>query len=116
MDEIHKKEMALTTLFLEKIKDLDSCGEKIKLIGKETEQGRTAVVSIQTPERDISEVAYLLDKEYGIMTRVGLQCAPSAHKTLGTYPMGTIRFSFGYFNTEEDVLFAVKALEKILWN
>lgn len=116
MDEIHKKEMALTTLFLEKIKDLDSCGEKIKLIGKETEQGRTAVVSIQTPERDISEVAYLLDKEYGIMTRVGLHCAPSAHKTLGTYPMGTIRFSFGYFNTEEDVLFAVKALEKILWN
>lgn len=114
--EIHKKEMVLTALFLEKIKDLDSRGEKIKLIGKETEQGRTAVVSIQTPGRDVSEVAYLLDKEYGIMTRVGLHCAPSAHKTLGTYPIGTIRFSFGYFNTEEDVLFAVKALEKILWN
>lgn len=116
IDGIHKKEMALTALFLEKIKDLDSCGEKIKLIGKETEQGRTAVVSIQTPRRDVSEVAYLLDKEYGIMTRVGLHCAPSAHKTLGTYPTGTIRFSFGYFNTEEDVLFAAKALEEILWN
>lgn len=77
---------------------------------------RTAVVSIQTPGRDVSEVAWLLDKKYGIMTRVGLHCAPSAHKTLGTYPTGTIRFSFGYFNTEEEVLFAVKALEEILWS
>ena len=50
------------------------------------------------------------------MTRVGLHCAPSAHQTLGTYPTGTVRFSFGYFNTEEEVLFAVKALEEILWN
>ena len=58
----------------------------------------------------------LLDKNYGIMTRVGLHCAPSAHKTLGTYPTGTIRFSFGYFNTEEEVLFAVKALEELLWS
>ena len=61
-------------------------------------------------------VAYLLDASYGIMTRVGLHCAPNAHKTLGTYPGGTIRFSFGYFNTEEEVSFAVKALEEILWN
>ena len=74
------------------------------------------MVSIQTPGRDVSEVAHLLDKNYGIMTRVGLHCAPSAHKTLGTYPTGTIRFSFGYFNTEEEVLFAVKALEEILWS
>ena len=91
-------------------------GAKIKLIGKTAVEGRTAVVSIQTPDRDVSEVAYLLDKNYGIMTRVGLHCAPNAHKTLGTYPTGTIRFSFGYFNREEEVLFAVKALEKILWN
>ena len=40
--------------------------------------------------------AYALDAEYGIMTRVGLHCAPAAHQTLGTYPTGTIRFSFGY--------------------
>ena len=95
---------------------MDTKGEKIKLVGKKTEEGRTAVVSIQTPGRDVSEVAYLLDKNYGIMTRVGLHCAPSAHQTLGTYPTGTVRFSFGYFNTEEEVLFAVKALEEILWN
>ena len=116
MENIHYKERTLTNLFLKKIKELDISGEKISIIGKENVDERTAVVSIQTPGRDVSEVAYLLDKNYGIMTRVGLHCAPSAHKTLGTYPAGTIRFSFGYFNTEEEVLLAVKALEEILWN
>ena len=116
IENIYNKERILTRLFLEEIGNLDPKGEKIKLVGKKTEEGRTAVVSIQTPGRDVSEVAYLLDKNYGIMTRVGLHCAPSAHQTLGTYPTGTVRFSFGYFNTEEEVLFAVKALEEILWN
>ena len=116
IENIYNKERILTRLFLEEIGKLDPKGEKIKLVGKKTEEGRTAVVSIQTPGRDVSEVAYLLDKKYGIMTRVGLHCAPSAHQTLGTYPTGTVRFSFGYFNTEEEVLFAVKALEEILWN
>lgn len=114
--KIREKEHSLTALFLEKIRNLDPKGDKIRLIGKKTDDNRTAVVSIQTPGRDISEIAYLLDKNYGIMTRVGLHCAPSAHKTLDTYPTGTIRFSFGYFNTEEEVLLAVKALEDLLWN
>ena len=116
IDTIHKKESHLTSLFLDGIKQLDPYGDKIQLIGKKTPDGRTAVVSIQTPGRDVSEIAYLLDKNYGIMTRVGLHCAPSAHETLQTYPTGTIRFSFGYFNTEEEVLFALKALEELLWN
>lgn len=116
IENIYNKERILTRIFLEEIGKMDPKGEKIKLVGKKTEEGRTAVVSIQTPGRDVSEVAYLLDKKYGIMTRVGLHCAPSAHQTIGTYPTGTVRFSFGYFNTEEEVLFAVKALEEILWN
>ena len=99
MENIHYKERTLTELFLKKIKELDGSGEKISVIGKENADERTSVVSIQTPGRDVSEVAYLLDKNYGVMTRVGLHCAPSAHKTLGTYPTGTIRFSFGYFIT-----------------
>ena len=116
IENIHNKEKKLTELFLQKISEMDSGGEKIRLIGKESVDGRTSVVSIQTPGRDVSEIAYLLDKNYGIMTRVGLHCAPNAHKTLDTYPTGTVRFSFGYFNTEEEVLFAVKALEELLWN
>ena len=116
IENIHNREKKLTELFLKKIKEMDPDGEKICLVGKESEDGRTSVVSIQTPERDVSEIAYLLDKNYGIMTRVGLHCAPNAHKTLDTYPTGTVRFSFGYFNTEEEVLFAGKALEELLWS
>jgi selenocysteine lyase/cysteine desulfurase len=116
IESIHNKEKKLTELFLKKIQEMDLNGEKIRLIGKESVDGRTSVVSIQTPGRDVSEIAYLLDKNYGIMTRVGLHCAPNAHKTLDTYPTGTVRFSFGYFNTEEEVLFAVKALEELLWS
>ena len=116
IENIHNKEKELTELFLKKIQKMDPEGEKIRLVGKKFVDGRTSVVSIQTPGRDVSEIAYLLDKNYGIMTRVGLHCAPNAHKTLDTYPTGTVRFSFGYFNTEEEVLFAVKALEELLWS
>lgn len=62
----------------------------------------------------MAEVACRLDEDYGIMTRVGLHCAPSAHKTLGTYPAGTIRFSFGWHNTEEEIDRALDTLEHIL--
>ena len=55
----------------------------------------------------------LLDEDYGIMTRVGLHCAPSAHQTLGTYPTGTIRFSFGWWNTEAEVERALEALREL---
>ena len=76
-------------------------------------QNRTGVVSIQTPGQELSEIAFQLDDTYGIMTRVGLHCAPSAHKTLGTYPTGSIRFSFGWHNTEEDVMQAIEALKAL---
>ena len=76
-------------------------------------EGRTAVVSIQTLNVDCSDAAFRLDFDYGIETRVGLHCAPNAHKTLGTFPTGTIRFSFGAFNTEEQIDAAIDAIKKI---
>ena len=63
---------------------------------------------------DLSETADRLDREFGIQVRVGLHCAPNAHRTLGTFPGGTIRFSFGYFNTEEEIRTTAEALEAIL--
>jgi len=62
---------------------------------------------------DIANAAYLLDENYGIMTRVGLHCAPIAHQTLETFPTGTLRFSFGYWNDETDVADTLSALENI---
>ena len=71
------------------------------------------VVSIFIKNKEMAQIAYELDEKYGIMTRVGLHCAPSAHKTLGTYPKGTIRFSFGWWNTKEDIDVAIDALANL---
>ena len=48
------------------------------------------------------------------MTRTGLHCAPQAHKTLGSFPRGSVRFSFGGTNTVEEVDAALAAVEEIL--
>ncbi len=75
---------------------------------------RVAVVSLDFPEHDNARVAWLLDQNYGIMTRTGLHCAPQAHKTLGSFPRGSVRFSFGGTNTSEEVDAALAALAEIL--
>ena len=60
-----------------------------------------------------SEVGLILDRSFGIMARTGLHCAPSAHRTLGTFPTGTVRFSFGWFNTPAEVEQGLNALREI---
>lgn len=114
LQAINEKELSLTGYFLEQLQALDDTGRHIRIIGKKDLTDRNAVVSIQTPEIDMSQVAWQLDNEYGVMTRVGLHCAPTAHKTLGTYPAGTIRFSFGPENTKNELDFAIQGLKKIL--
>lgn len=114
LQAINEKELSLTGYFLEQLQALDDTGRHIHIIGKKDLTDRNAVVSIQTPEIDMSQVAWQLDNEYGVMTRVGLHCAPNAHKTLGTYPAGTIRFSFGPENTKNELDFAIQGLKKIL--
>lgn len=114
LQAINEKELSLTGYFLEQLQALDDTGKHIRIIGKKDLTDRNAVVSIQTPEIDMSQVAWQLDNEYGVMTRVGLHCAPNAHKTLGTYPAGTIRFSFGPENTKNELDFAIQGLKKIL--
>ena len=114
MNILYEREMTLTSYFLERLLEVDDTGKHIRIIGKKDLKNRNAVVSIQTPEIDMSQVAWELDSKYKVLTRVGLHCAPSAHKTLGTYPAGTIRFSFGPENTKEELDFAVKGLEEIL--
>ena len=114
MQTSYEKEEALTSYFLQQLFALDDTEKHIRIIGKKDLTDRNAVVSIQTPEIDMAQVAWELDSEYGIMTRVGLHCAPNAHKTLGTYPAGTIRFSFGPENTQEELDAAIYGLKKIL--
>ena len=112
MDAIRAHELALTERFLTGLKELEAKG-RIRLFGRRDCENRTGVVSIQTKNLDIAQAAYLLDSHYGIMTRVGLHCAPSAHQTLHTYPTGTLRFSFGFANTPAHVDAALCAMEEI---
>ena len=109
IENIHRREMELTERFIKGIEGL----ENIKIAGKKGIEGRTSVVSVTAKNMDNAQAAFVLEDEFGIQTRVGLHCAPNAHKTLGTYPAGTIRFSFGQFNTEEEVDCAIEALKEI---
>ena len=110
IDTLQKHELALTDLFLQQLQELP----RIHLMGKPSIDGRTGVISLQIADMDCALAACRLEQEFGILTRVGLHCAPNAHKTLGTYPHGTIRFSVGYFNTPADIETAVSALKKII--
>ncbi len=85
----------------------------ITLYGPAASALRCGVVAFNVAEMVCSDVGTLLDREYGIMSRVGLHCAPGAHRTIGTFPTGTVRFGFGFSNTEEEIDVAVEALTDI---
>ncbi|MDD5822926.1 MAG: aminotransferase class V-fold PLP-dependent enzyme [Firmicutes bacterium] len=113
MDNIHAREMELTARLLEAMQKLEDEG-KLVIAGKHDLVERTGVISVMTTEKDPAEIAFALDCEYGIMTRVGLHCAPSAHKTLETFPTGTVRFSVGYWTTDEEIDTAIRAMNELL--
>lgn len=74
---------------------------------------QTATASFAIAGMQTSEIGQRLDEEYEIMCRVGLHCAPSAHRTIGTFPSGTVRFALGAFNTAEEVSASLRAVEEI---
>ncbi|MDD4089819.1 MAG: aminotransferase class V-fold PLP-dependent enzyme [Tissierellia bacterium] len=106
---IREKEIYLLSRFIDGILNI----ENIKLIGKTTTLDRTGILSIDFINNDNGIVSYELSKEYGIMTRSGMHCAPSAHKTLGTFPKGTVRFSVSHFTTMEEIDYAIDCINKI---
>jgi len=75
---------------------------------------QTATVSFNIAGMEPSEVGLRLDEEHGVLCRVGLHCAPAAHRTLGTFPAGTVRFGMGVFNTTEEVDAAVAAVASLV--
>lgn len=71
------------------------------------------VIAVDFTGHDNAEAAFALEQA-GILTRCGLHCAPSAHRSLGTFPQGVVRFSLGYASTEEDVDGALEAIRAIV--
>ncbi|MFZ2399839.1 MAG: aminotransferase class V-fold PLP-dependent enzyme [Smithella sp.] len=107
--QIKNREEKLVKLFIEGVSDLPG----IILYGQKSAEPRTPVVSFNIAGMDPAAAALELDEQFGIMSRSGLHCAPAAHKTIGTYPMGTVRFSFSCFNTEEQIISSIEALREI---
>lgn len=109
VDALRAHELALTKRFID---GLDGIAN-VRLCGTRQLEGRVGVISLDFTGQDNAEIAFRLETEYGILTRCGLHCAPSAHKTLSTFPRGTVRFSLGFANTEADVDAALAAVKQL---
>ncbi len=108
IENIGRHELDMAMRLIEGVKDIPN----VRLIGLPCREGRTAVVSLYFDSKDNAEAAWEIDSEFGIMTRCGLHCAPAAHKTLGTYPQGTVRFVPGWATTEQEIDTAIEAVRK----
>lgn len=109
IETLENHEKTLSKRFLEGIYGL----KNVKLYGITVPEGRTGVFSVGFLNCDNAEAAWRLEREFGILTRCGLHCAPSAHKTLGSFPEGSVRFSTGWANTEADIDAALSAIAAI---
>lgn len=107
---IHDKKMELTEYLLNEVKRIP----QVRIVGRKDVQDRVAVVSLDFLTIDNAVAAFELEQECGVMTRVGLHCAPAAHQFLHTFPQGTVRFAFSASNTFSEIDRCVEGILKIL--
>lgn len=108
VENIHAKERSLMLRFYEGVKDI----EGVTVYGDFTKD-KTAIVALNIRDYESGEVSYELSQDYGIATRPGAHCAPRMHKALGTAEVGAVRFSFSFYNTEEEIDEAVRAVAEL---
>jgi len=111
VENIRHQEMDLAGRLWEGLKGIPG----IQLIGPKGKGTRMPIVSFRLSQQSPSKVASKLEKGFGILCRPGLHCAPAAHRTIGTFPEGTVRFSLSVFNSEAEIdttLRAVSAISK----
>jgi cysteine desulfurase family protein len=109
-ETIHKKELSLVRQLLEGLAEL----KEISLYGPAPENERGGIVSFTVEGRDPAMIGFTLDQQYDIEVRTGLHCAPWAHRTIGTYPAGTIRVSPSWFTTEMEIETFLRAMRQII--
>jgi len=109
IEKIRQHEMELTQYLLQKLSEM----KKVRIYGSRDGEMRIGTVSFNIEGLSPAEVGAILDESFGIACRTGLHCAPYTHRKLGTFPEGTVRFSLGYFNTREEIDFAINSLAQI---
>ena len=109
VENLRQHEMKLCRRFLDGLEAIEGAA----LCGTKDLNRRVGVISVDFVNQDNAEAAFRLETEFGILTRCGLHCAPSAHRTLDTFPRGTVRFSLGFANTEADVDAALAAIAAV---
>lgn len=112
LEEIRKREHVLTQRLIDGLNKIPG----VIVYGGLDADHQIGVVSFNIKDISQSEIGLLLDEKYEIMCRVGLHCAPIAHKTIGTFPNGTVRFGLGTFTTESDVDEAIQAVRELAEN
>ena len=109
MDRIREKEMSLMRRFYAGVSSIPG----VRVYGDFETDKRAPVVTLNILDYDSSEVSDELSTEYGIITRPGAHCAPLMHRALGTVEQGAVRFSFSFYNTEEEVDLAINAVREL---
>lgn len=109
VEAVAAHDRALSERLLAGLRDMPG----VALIGPDTAEGRVGVFSLDFPGKDNAEITARLEEDFGILTRCGLHCAPSAHRKLGTFPRGTVRLSLGWFNTGDDIDRALQAVKAV---
>lgn len=109
IEKIRRHEILLTERLIKGLQDIG----RVVVYGPRDAVRQMSVISFNIKGKDPSDVGFVLDSSFGIMARVGLHCAPDAHRTIGTFPQGTIRISPGYFSTVEEVDIAIDAVKKV---
>lgn len=107
--QIREHELHLLDYLLQGLREISG----VTVYGPESTRLRGSAVSFNIEHCDPAEVGFVLDHEENICVRVGLQCAPDAHRTIGTYPQGTVRVSPGYFTTEAELKKFIQAIAQI---
>ena len=110
VEYIRRKEVELAAQLIEGLRSFRG----LRIHGTEDAERQTPVVSFTVAGKRPNEVSHVLDEDFGIMSRPGLQCAPAAHRTIGTFPEGTVRLSLGAFSEPEDVEAVLAGLRHII--
>ncbi len=110
LNTIYEKNKSLRDLLVSELKNIDD----ILLYEDISNPNYTSCISFNSKKMDTAELSFILDSDFGIKNRSGLHCAPLAHKTIGSFPTGTVRLSLSYFNTKEDIEYTIDSINKIL--